>query len=250
MKFETLKFDFKQELGSDTLEIRLYGEVKADSENWWTGEITKSKTSQDHFAEELDKHKDVKNIILYINSEGGSVEQGYGIYANLKRHPAHKTCYVDGFANSIASIIAMSCDKIVMYVNSVMGIHNMSMPCWGNAAEHRKCADDLDRLMEGNREIYMQRSGGKITLERLTELLDNETYLTAKECLEYGFCDEIDEAKPADPEKLKQAAQNMYLNAQQSFEAAQSLHQAAKQLDDGKDGAAFDLFECMKKTLI
>lgn len=250
MKLEKLKFDFKQELNSDTLEIRLYGEVQSDHVNWWTGEKTQSKTSQDYFAEELDKHKDVKNIILYINSEGGSVEQGYGIYANLKRHPAYKTCYVDGFANSIASIVAMSCDKIVMYANSVMGIHNMSMLCWGNAAEHRKCAEDLDRLMEGNREIYMQRSNGKITLEKLTELLDNETYLTAKECLEYGFCDEIDEAKPADPEKLKQASQNMYLNAQQSFNAAQSLHLAIKQLADDKAGAAFDLFECMEKTLI
>ena len=104
--------------------------------------------------------------------------------------------------------------------------------------------------MEGNREIYLQRSGGKITLEKLTELLDNETYLTAKECLEYGFCDEIDEATPADPEKLKQAAQNMYLNAQQSFNAAQSLHQAVKQLAGDKGGAVFDLFECMEKTII
>src|SRR5699024_6523406 len=73
----------------------------------------------------------------------------------------------------------------------VMGIHNMRIACFGNAVELRKTADDLDKMMDGNREIYLQRSNGKITLEKLIELLDNETVLTANECVEYGFCDEI-----------------------------------------------------------
>lgn len=228
MKLERLRFDFKQEASApEVLKIRLYGEICGDRENWRTGEVTESKTSQEYFAKKLDEYKDVKRIELYINSEGGSVEHGYGIYANLKRHPAEKICYVDGFANSVASIIAMACDRIVMYPNSIMGIHNVSEVVYGNAAELRKAADDLDRIMEGNREIYLLRSDGKITLEELTKLLDDETFLTAAQCLEYGFCDEIDDGKTADDSKVRTATENVLASAEERLKTIKSLREAA-----------------------
>lgn len=227
-KLERLRFDFKQEASlPDVLEIRLYGEVCGDGANWWTGEKIESKTSQEYFAKKLDEYKNVKQIKLYVNSSGGSVEHGYGIYANLKRHTAEKICYVDGFANSVASIIAMACDRIIMYPNSIMGIHNISDVVYGNAIELRKAADDLDRIMEGNREIYLLRSNGKITLEELTKLLDEETFLTAAQCLAYGFCDEIDDGKAADDEKVKVATENILANAEERFRTIKSLSEAA-----------------------
>lgn len=209
MKPEILKFDFKQQANSpDTLELYIYSDVVPDGYDWWTGQKIESETSADFFRQKLDEYRNVKYINLYINSSGGSVREGYGIYAQLKRHSAYKTVYVDGFANSIASVIAMAGDKVIMYVNSVMGIHNMMDWCFGNAIEHRKCAENLDSMMEGNRQIYLERSNGKITLEKLTELLDAETILTAQECLDYGFCDEIAD-KVADPVKVTEAMQRM-----------------------------------------
>lgn len=262
MSIGRLKFDFKQEADSDKLVIRLYGEVKPDSRDWWTGEIIKSKTSQEYFATELDKYPNVKTIELYINSCGGFVDEGYGIYANLKRHPAQKNCYIDGFANSIASIIAMACDKIIMYCNSTMVIHNISSDCYGNASDHRKCAEYLDKLMEGNREIYLQRSAGKITPAKLTELLDAETCLTAEECLSYGFCDEIETAKPADPQEQDEALKEEIAAIKQSLKQLQALRQAYKTaFADGEKpsydsppplppkAAELDLSACMEKAL-
>lgn len=90
----------------------------------------------------------------------------------------------------------------------VTTIHNMMDICFGNAAEHRQMADNLDRMMEGNRKIYLQRSNGKLTEEKLTELMDAETILTAEECLQYGFCDRI-EGQVADPEKVEEKVQLM-----------------------------------------
>lgn len=237
MNLKRLKFDFKQELSSpDILEIRLYGEVCGDGYDYWSGRTIESKTSQNYFAEKLDEYKDVKEIRLYINSEGGSVEQGYGIYANLSRHPANKICYIDGFANSIASVIAMACDKIIMYPNSIMGIHNISEIVYGNAAELRKTADDLDKIMEGNREIYLQRSGGKITLEELTKLLDDETFLTADECLKYGFCDEIDGNTSADNEVIEKATQSLVASAKERLSVISGIHNIAANLKpEGKN---------------
>ena len=223
MKLERLRFDFKQEASApEVLKIRLYGEICGDRENWRTGEVTESKTSQEYFAKKLDEYKDVKRIELCINSEGGSVEHGYGIYANLKRHPAEKICYVDGFANSVASIIAMACDRIVMYPNSIM---------------------------EGNREIYLLRSDGKITLEELTKLLDDETFLTAAQCLEYGFCDEIDDGKTADDSKVRTATENVLASAEERLKTIKSLREAASAFEPaaGEPGKSVkDILESIK----
>ncbi len=226
MPLEVLKWKLKQAMEDpETLELYLYSEVAPDGYDWWNGRTIESKTSQDYFRDQLAEHGDVKQINLYINSCGGSVVEGYGIYAQLKRHPAQKTVYVDGFANSIASIIAMCGDKIIMRVNSMMGIHNMMDACFGNAAEHRRCAEDLDRMMKGNRQIYLARSGGKITLEKLTELLDAETMLTAEECLAYGFCDVV-EGTVSDPEQMTQMMQRINVGLAAQMRYHQSLRQA------------------------
>lgn len=227
---EILKWSLKQAMDApDTLELYLYSEVAPASYDWWNGEKIESETSQDYFRDRLSEHKDVKQINLYINSVGGSVVEGYGIYAQLKRHSAKKTVYIDGFANSIASIIAMCGDEIIMRVNSMMGIHNMMDICFGNAAEHRKCAEDLDRMMEGNRQIYMQRSGGKITLEKLTELLDAETMLTAQECLDYGLCDKID-GVVSEPDKMTQMMERVNLSLTAQMQYYKSLRQAWREV--------------------
>lgn len=212
MKPEILKFDFKQQMEKlDTLELFIYSDVAPDGYDWWNGETIESETSANFFRDKLAEYPNVSKINLYINSSGGSVKEGYGIYSQLMRHPAEKTVYVDGFANSIASIIAMCGDKIIMSMGSMMGIHNMMNFCFGNASEHRKIAEDLDRMMEGNRQIYMNRAGDKITLEKLTELLDAETMLTAQECLDYGLCDEI-AGVVKEPDKVVQMMQRMNCN--------------------------------------
>lgn len=170
---------------SDTLELYIYSTVEGDE--WFE----KSQTSAQHFREELEKHKNAKFINLYINSTGGSVFEGSAIYSQLKRHSAKVTVYVDGFACSIASVIAMAGDKVVMSENAVMMIHNAWTVAAGNSAQLRKIADDLDVINKANKAAYLVKSDGKITPEKLTEMLDNETYLSAEDCLKYGFCDEI-----------------------------------------------------------
>lgn len=206
MKFETLKFDFKQSKDPNTLDLYIYSDVEGDGWDFWTGKKVESETSANYFRDKLAEYPNARQINLYINSAGGSVKEGYGIYSQLKRHPATVTAYVDGFANSIASVIAMAADEVIMSVGSVMGIHNMMDWCFGNAAEHRQVAENLDHMMEGNRKIYLQRSGGKLTEQKLTELMDAETILTADECLAYGFCDRI-EGQVSDPEMVEQKMQ-------------------------------------------
>lgn len=209
----------------DTLDLYIYDVVAPDDYNFWTDETVTSETSADFFRQKLAEYKDVKYINLYINSFGGSVKEGYGIVAELSRHPAYKTGHDDGFANSIASVIFQVCDKRIMRINSVQGIHNMMDICFGNAAEHRQCADNLDSMMEGNRQLYLQKAGGKITEEKLIELLDAESILTAKQCLEYGLCDEI-VGSVANPEEMNQKMQRLTVGLAAQIKYFQQLKQS------------------------
>lgn len=126
---------------------------------------------------------------VHINSYGGDVFTGIAIYNLLKNLKAHVNVYVDSCACSIASVIAMAGDTIYMPKNTLMMIHN----CWtfaqGNSKDLRKQADDLDVIMEASIESYMTKFKG--TREELQELLDNESWLTASECVELGLADEI-----------------------------------------------------------
>lgn len=200
-----LRYEFRQ-AADGVLDIYLYSDVEPAYTDLWTGERC-DEGSAEHFRELLEENRSAARINLYVNSNGGDVKEGYGIYAMLKRHAAHKTAYVDGIAASIASVICMACDEVRMYRNSMLYIHNMETGVWGNAQELRKAADDLDKMMEGNRQIYLAKAGEKLTEEALRQMLDGGTWLTAAEAQGYGLCDTvIDAPGGAEPSAAQQQA--------------------------------------------
>nr|WP_313785759.1 head maturation protease, ClpP-related [Paenibacillus larvae] len=98
-------------------------------------------------------------------------------------------------AASIASVIAMAGDTIYMPPkNSMLMIHNPWIFAWGNASEMRKIADDLDRIGNSSKQVYLQKAGDKLSDEKLQDMLDAETWLSADEAFEYGLCDVVQEA--------------------------------------------------------
>jgi len=121
----------------------------------------------------------------------------------LKRHGATVNGVVDGNAYSVAFLILMACDHRTMNLGTSALVHNMWTIVAGNASDLRKEADALDKLMESNRQIFLDACGGKITEEKLMELMDAETFLTPDECLEYGFIDEVNRQAVPDDEDDK-----------------------------------------------
>ena len=110
----------------------------------------------------------------------------------------------------------------------------------GNAEDLRKAADDLDVLMESNRQIYLERIN--ISEEELIEMLENETYLTPEQAVEMGFADEINSKSKTNPdETFKEMQQNLtqmrkMLAEQKSFRnELLELHKGAKQKDDADE---------------
>ncbi|GIN26802.1 MULTISPECIES: head maturation protease, ClpP-related [Bacillus] len=174
-------------LNDSTAEITLYGSI--------TGEGWFSESSSKAFQAELKSLGDVSSIDLYINSPGGDVFEGQAIHSMLQRHKAKINVYVDALAGSIASVIAMAGDIITMPSNAMMMIHNPYMGMVGNAAEFRKAADDLDKITESIVSTYLAKAGDKLDDGTLRQLLDEETWLTADEALNYGLIDMVSESK-------------------------------------------------------
>lgn len=222
-----LKYRFEQLSGQDVTKLYIYDDVTVCGKfNWSTLEFDESETSANYFREQLAGIPETGKIELHVNSNGGSVKEGVAIYNLLKQHKAEKVCFVDGFAYSIASVICMACDKITMGLGTSMLIHNMAMEVYGDAKTLRKCADDLDVLMESNRKIYMARAKN-LTEDQLKEMMDAETFLTPEQCLEYGFCDEIADYQ-ADQNQLNQLAANQIRKLRQKLTAQESLREEMK----------------------
>ena len=163
------------------------------------GEITKyaweeyGEKSAKIFQQELEELGEVELINLYVNSPGGSVFEGIAIHNMLKRHPARIIAHVDALAASIASVIIMAADEIRMPGNSMLMIHNAWTFAIGNSAELRKQADDLDRINQSSIQSYLAKAGDKLDEDKLKEMLDAETWLSADEALSYGLCDVVEE---------------------------------------------------------
>lgn len=215
----------------NTLKLYIYGEVEGDYYDWWNGKEVVSDTSANAFREALSAYPDATEIEIYINSYGGSVLEGTAIYNQLKRHPAHKTVYVDGFACSIASVIAMAGDRIIMPRNTLMMIHNMSMSAYGTAAEIRKCADDLDTINAAGRAAYLAKAGEKLGEDKLTSMMDEETWLTAEDCITLGLADEYAD-KDADLSAAKDIMQKVNLTLEQRVAWHRELTARLRELND------------------
>lgn len=229
MKERKPMWEIRQSANAGTVDIYIYGDVEGDSYDWWTDEVIESETSANHFRDELAKYPNATQINIYINSYGGSVFEGTAIYNQLRRHPAHKTVYIDGFACSIASVIAMAGDEIVMPRNALMMIHNMWMGVVGNAAELRKAADDLDVINAAGRGAYLAKAGDKLPEEKLIEMMDAETWLTAEDCITYGLADRLAD-QDADMKNAAEVLKNANLSAQQRIDVQRSLAAQLREL--------------------
>jgi len=208
MRAKQTKYFMQQDTGKYKLYI--YDNITAKGEfNWNTWEYDESETSAKHFFNLLQEIPEDAEMEIHINSYGGEVKEGVAIYNILLQHKAKKVGYVDGFACSAATLPLMACDKIIMGLGTYMLIHNMWMEAVGNAKELRKAADELDTLMKGNRRIYLERMN--CSEEELIALMDEERYLTADECVEYGLCDEINKKEVAAEESsnLQELLQQM-----------------------------------------
>lgn len=152
------------------------------------------------------------NVKVFINSPGGDVVQSLAIFNGMRASGKNVTAYVLGIAASAASYIAMAAQKVVMPRNTMMLPHKPSNWNGGTADDHREIADMLDTVENLLIPAYMARFKG--TEEELKALLAEDKLLSAEQCLEHGFCDELADDVSAtaefDLEMLPEAARVVF----------------------------------------
>lgn len=200
-ELKLFKAEAETETAKKTIDLHIYDVVTDIVYDWDNDKIKTAEASSKHVRELLEQNEDADEINIYINSAGGSVYEGLAIYNQLKRAKAHKTVYIDGFACSIASVIAMAGDRIIMPKASMMMIHNAWTCAIGNAKELRKTADDLDLMSDTIANAYLEKSNGKADEKKIRALMNAESYLPADQCYELGLCDEISGESGSEAEK-------------------------------------------------
>lgn len=179
----------------DSADLCFFGDINSESLGEWQKYYPEDKAPQD-VKDFLDQLENVSKINVHINSGGGSVFGGIAIYNMLKRFDAKITVYVEGLAASIASVIAMAGDKIIIPANAQMMIHKPSSCAWGNADEMRKEADILDGCQKVILNTYMQHAKEGVTEEQINDLINAETWKNGEEWQEY-FDIEVSESNQA-----------------------------------------------------
>lgn len=137
-------------------------------------------------AELTDENEELKVI---INSPGGDVQAGQEIYSILKGVKNHVTIEVQSMAASAASMVAMAGDTVRMSPVALLMIHNASTCTSGDYRDMQHTADVLQTVNTAIMQAYIAKTCK--TAEELKDMMDRETWLTANQCLENGFADEI-----------------------------------------------------------
>ena len=151
-------------------------------ETWWGDEITPA-----IFREEL--LAGAGDITVWINSPGGDVFAAAQIYTMLKEYPGRVTVKIDGFAASAASVIAMAGSEVLMSPVSYMVIHNPATIAIGDSAEMLRAKAMLDEIKEGIINAYQAKT--KLSRERISCLMDEDSCFNARSAVELGFADGI-----------------------------------------------------------
>lgn len=170
---------------SEEAELLIYGDIS--DETWWGDEVTPRQFHDDLATLEG------KDLCVRINSGGGDVFAAVAIYNQLKTYGGKVTTRIDGLAASAATIIACAGEQVIMPSNALFMIHNPAMFAFGgyDANEMRECAEQLDVVKQTIVNTYLTRSS--LSEEELCQMMDDETWMTADEALDYGFVDTIDE---------------------------------------------------------
>jgi len=140
------------------------------------------------FVSDLQALGNVTHISLHINSPGGDVFEGIAIFNALKHHGAAITVHIDGIAASMASVIAMVGDPVIMPENTMMMIHKPWGFAGGDANDMRDYADLLDKMESVLIPAYANKTGK--STEEIAAMLEEETWMSGTECVAHGFADQ------------------------------------------------------------
>lgn len=163
--------------------LYIYGDIVTEGWKWLESDVTGHELVQ-----QLDQ-LDVDLINVYINSYGGFVSEAWAIYNALRRHQAKIRTVCEGFACSAASLIFMAGDERIMLDTSALWIHNVQTFASGDYKKLQSEAEGAKKLNDLSTKVYLEHVS--LSPEEVAKMMDNETWITPTEALEWGFATSI-----------------------------------------------------------
>ena len=173
-----------------TRTLFLNGEIS--DETWYGDEVTPQL-----FKDEL--NEDSGDITVWINSPGGDVFAAAQIYNILRDYKGHVTVKIDGLAASAASVIAVAGDTVLVSPVAMMMIHNPATLAMGNIKDMEAAIAMLNEVKESILNAYVDKTG--LSRNKLSKMMDDETWFNAKKAVELGFADKVLFAAEEKPKK-------------------------------------------------
>ena len=160
----------------------LYLDGYIAQESWWDDEI-----SPKQFKAELEEAESA--ITVWINSPGGDMFAASQIYNMIKEYKGKVTVKIDGLAASAASVIAMAGDEVLMSPVAMLMVHNPATVVFGEEADMKRGIEMLSEVKESIMNAYETKTN--LPRDKISKMMDKETWMSAKKALELGFCDKV-----------------------------------------------------------
>lgn len=175
---------WESDVKASTEEDNAINILGAIGEDFWGEGITARSVTR-----ELKNIGSDKNVVVNINSPGGSVLEGLAIYNIFREHKGEVTVKVLGIAGSIASIVAMAGDKIEIAKSGFIMIHNSFVAAIGDRHDMRDIADWLENFDNVLASVYEARSN--LDLKAIAKMMDAETWIGGDDAVKDGFADNL-----------------------------------------------------------
>ena len=182
--------------------LRLEGPI--DEDDFWGDTVTPQMFREELEAEEGD-------ITVWINSPGGNVFCAAEIYTMLCDHKGKITVKIDAIAASAASVVAMAGDRVLMSPVGMIFVHDPMTVAMGNTKDMEKAISTLNEVKASIINAYQKKTG--LSRNKISQLMENETWMNAKKKKKKKIADEILFEKQGEPER----------------------HEAEEENDDGKE---------------
>ena len=166
----------------ETSETELIFNGPISDETWWGDEITPAM-----FRDELSKISG--DLTVWLNSPGGDCFSASQIYTMLRNYKGKVTVKIDGIAASAASVVAMAGDETLITPTGMLMIHNPMTCTSGNKADMEKAIELLEEVKESIINAYVLKTG--MSRNKISKLMDDETWMNAEKALQLGFVDAI-----------------------------------------------------------
>jgi len=141
----------------------------------------------------LESQNSSEDINFYINSPGGAVTSGLGIYDTMQFIKSPVSTIVMGQACSMGSFLAMAGEpgKRLVLPNSRTMIHQPSGGAGGQATDMQIQVNEIIKIKKNLTEIYVKHNSVGKTYDELEAAMERDNFMSAQEAVDFGLADKV-----------------------------------------------------------